>query len=59
MKPSEAYIIFFNINSDKFIDDEKKTAISVITNMATHNGVKKSAMLDVIRWLLAHGEVAT
>jgi len=59
MKPGQAYIIFFNINSDKFTDEEKKTAISIITNMATHNSVKKSAMLDVIRWLLAHSEVAT
>lgn len=59
MKPGKAYAIFLGINSDKFTDEEKKAAISHIADMATHNSVPKSAMIDVIRWLLAHGEVFT
>lgn len=44
--------IFMNINSDKYTDEEKVSAICSVVEMPTHNGVTKDAMLEVIRYAL-------
>lgn len=52
MTLGDAFIIFQNINADKFTDPEKALAIKKIAEMETHMGVTKAMMLEVIRWLL-------
>ena len=49
MKIGTACAIFLQINSEKYTDEEKGTAI---LKMPTHNGISKSAMLEVIGYLL-------
>ena len=44
--------IFLNIDSDKYTDEEKGTAIMEVCGMPTHNGIPKAAMLRVIWYLL-------
>lgn len=39
---SNAVIIFTNINSNDFTDEEKAFAIHQVLNMATHNAIKKT-----------------
>lgn len=51
MKIGEAWLVFNDINNDKYTDEEKGTAIKMIADMATHNSVTKKKMLDVIRYL--------
>lgn len=48
----KAVAIFANIESDKYTDEEKGTAIMEVAQMPTHNGITKTAMLKVIWWLL-------
>lgn len=52
MKIGEACAIFDNIETDEYTDEEKGRAIYEVIRMPTHNSITKSAMLDVIRWLL-------
>lgn len=52
MTLGDAYIIFQNIDSPDFSDEEKGNAVWKIVNMETHMGVTKAMMLKVIRWLL-------
>lgn len=52
MKINIACKIFFQVNSDKYTDEEKGTAIYEVVKMPTHNGITKDAMLEVIRYLL-------
>lgn len=52
MNLAKAIAIFAQIDSDKYTDDEKGTAIMQVTQMPTHNGITKTAMLKVIWWLL-------
>lgn len=52
MKISTACKIFLQVNSDKYTDEEKGTAIYEVLKMPTHNGITKDAMLKVIEYLL-------
>lgn len=52
MNIGKAVAIFANIESDKYTVEEKGTAIMQVTQMPTHNGITKIAMLKVIWWLL-------
>lgn len=52
MKISTACAIFLQIDSKKYTDEEKGTAILEILKMPTHNGITKDAMLKVIGYLL-------
>ena len=51
MTLSKALAIFMEIDDDRYTVQEKGEAIWTVLNMATHNGVKKDWMLNVIRWL--------
>ena len=51
MKIREAWLIFANINTDKYTDEEKGEAIKMIADMPTHNSITKAKMLDVIKYL--------
>ncbi len=52
MKIGTACAIFLQINSEKYTDEEKGTAILEVLKMPTHNEISKSAMLEVIGYLL-------
>ena len=52
MKIGTACAIFLQINSEKYTDEEKGMAILEVLKMPTHNGISKSAMLEVIGYLL-------
>lgn len=52
MNLGKAVAIFTQIDSDKYTDEEKGTAIMQVAKMETHNGITKTAMLKVIWWLL-------
>lgn len=52
MNHGKAAAIFHNINSQEWTDEEKGTAIKIVAEMETHNGVTKAAMLEVIKYLL-------
>ncbi|MDE6156278.1 MAG: hypothetical protein K2F67_07570 [Eubacterium sp.] len=47
----KAMAICQDINSDRFTDEQKATAIYLVMNMATHNSFTKEKMLEVIKWL--------
>jgi hypothetical protein len=51
MKPSEACIIFKNIDSPNIGDVRKAIAILEVLSMPTHQSVTKAAILKVIKWL--------
>ena len=53
MNTGMACAIFMSINSPRYTEEEKHEAICVVCDMATHNGISKAAMLDVIRFLEA------
>lgn len=52
MTIGKAVAIFANIESDKYTVEEKGTAIMLVSQMVTHNGITKTEMLKVIWWLL-------
>lgn len=52
MKINTACKIFLQVNSDKYTDEEKGTAIYEVLKMPTHNGITKDAMLKVIEYFL-------
>lgn len=52
MNIDTACAIFLQINSEKYTDEEKGTAILEVLKMPTHNGISKSAMLKVISYLM-------
>lgn len=52
MKLGEAFLIFENIESEEYTDEEKGESILTILKMETHNIITKAAMLNVIRYLL-------
>lgn len=52
MKIGKACAIFLQIGSEKYTDEEKGTAIFEVLKMPTHNGIPKSAMLEVIGYLM-------
>lgn len=47
----KAMAICQEINSDRFTDEQKATAIYLVMNMPTHNSFTKEKMLEVIKWL--------
>lgn len=42
--------------SDKSVKD-KREAIRIVVDMATHNGIGKQAMLNAMRWMLETSDV--
>ncbi len=52
MNIGKAVAIFANIDSSSYTDEEKGTAIMLVAQMPTHNGITKTAMLKVIWWFL-------
>lgn len=59
MNIGKAAGIFYSIENPQTPDEVKVEAIRTVCDMATHNGITKAAMLDVIRWLMKHREGAT
>ena len=41
-----------DIHSDEIDPEDKLTAIQEVLDMATHNGVTKADLLEVLRWLV-------
>lgn len=44
--------IFKDIHNDEIDPEIKLTAIQEVLDMATHNGVTKADLLEVLRWLV-------
>lgn len=51
MRFGEAYKILENIDSERYTAEEKGTAIRIILDMATHNGITKTLLLRGLNWL--------
>lgn len=47
-----AYWIFRYIENTVYSDTEKIEAIKIISELDTHNAIKKEKMAEVIKWLL-------
>lgn len=54
MSTGTACWIFGNINQESYTDEEKLEAIRIVSEMETHNAIKKAEMVAVMRWLLKH-----
>ena len=54
MTTGTARCVFENINQGPYTDDEKLEAIRIVSEMETHNAIKKDEMVMAIRWLLEH-----
>jgi hypothetical protein len=52
MNIGKACEIFMQINDEKYVNAEKVTAICHVSQMPTHNGISRKAMILVIKWLL-------
>lgn len=46
--------IFEDLSRSTYTDAEKIEAITIVANMETHNAIRKSEMIEAIKWLLAH-----
>ena len=53
MNIGKAYAIIKQIDSDQYTDEEKGTAIMLIAQMPTHNGVTKKDLLKIVWYLLS------
>ena len=51
MNIGKACAVFEQIDSERYTDDEKLTAIEMVLDMPTHNGITKDTILDAFRWL--------
>lgn len=51
MDIKRAIVIFNNIQSDLFTDEEKATAIYEVMNMPTHMSIKKETVFNALKWL--------
>lgn len=51
MNCGKACAIFEQLESDKFSENEKLTAIKEVLDMPTHNGITKDKILSAFRWL--------
>lgn len=51
MNCGKACAIFEQLESDKYSENEKLTAIKEVLDMPTHNGVTKDQILSAFRWL--------
>lgn len=52
MNIGKACAIFEKLDSQDYSIEEKATAIHMVADMATHNGINKDKMIDAIKWLL-------
>lgn len=52
MRLGDAIRIFADIDNKEYTDEQKGAAILAVIGMETHNSIKKTAMLKVIRYLL-------
>lgn len=51
MNIGKACGIFEQLESDKYSENEKLTAIKEVLDMPTHNGITKDKILSAFRWL--------
>ena len=51
MNCGKACAIFEQLESDKYSENEKLTAIKEVLDMPTHNGITKDKILGAFRWL--------
>ena len=51
MEIGEAWVIFHDIDSDKYTVEEEGLAIKFILDMETHNSVTKAMFVKALRWL--------
>ena len=51
MNIGKACAIFEQLESDKYSENEKLTAIKEVLDMPTHNGITKDKILGAFRWL--------
>ena len=51
--------IFKNLDSDKYSNIEKVTAIKIVIDMETHNGITKDEILKAFNWLLLKNYIVT
>lgn len=54
MSTGTAHWIFENIEQSTYTDEEKLEAIKIISEMETHNTIKKAELVAAIKWLLKH-----
>lgn len=54
MNVGKACAVFEQIDSERYTDDEKLTAIKMVLDMSTHNGITKDTILDAFRWLYSY-----
>ena len=52
MNIGKAAAIFKYIHNEETEVEDKITAIQEVIDMATHNGITKKDMLEVLRWLI-------
>ena len=52
MNVGKATAIFKNINNQETEAEDKLAAIQDVSGWATHNGITKKEMVEVIRWLI-------
>lgn len=52
MTTGEAVGIFNTIRESNKSVEEKREAIRIVVDMATHNGISKQAMLNALRWMM-------
>lgn len=51
LNKAEAYMIFTDIENDKYSEEEKIMAVYIIMNMETHNSITKADMLNAVKWM--------
>lgn len=51
MNIAKATVIFLNLDSEQFTDEEKAMAIYEIMNMPTHNSINKVSIIEALKWL--------
>lgn len=54
MSTGTARWIFENIEQTTYPDNEKLEAIKIVSEMETHNAIKKAELVAAIKWLLKH-----
>lgn len=55
----KATAIFYDLESDKYTDLEKVTALKIVVDMETHNGITKDEILKAFNWLLLKDYIIT
>lgn len=55
MNIGKAVAIFKQIESDKYRDSEKMEAIKLVSEMPTHNSIRKDTIIKALRWLFDYG----